>query len=76
MKRYLSNSVHLPGIRMELGTTIPVYLASDFDRLRAEARERLAKFIAKTEHSEGVPCTSCYSQADEYLGAIFGEEQT
>ena len=53
------------------------YLASDVDRLRAEAREKLAEFIASEVHNDdSAPCTACYTQSEEYLNVIFGEDQT
>ena len=83
MKTYypLRNGTAFMGMRAEApfdewGPEAAYYLASDVDRLRAEAREKLAEFIASEVHNDdSAPCTACYTQSDEYLNVIFGEDK-
>ena len=76
MKRWFVNEDNLYG-KLQTGNQLEVVLASDVKRLRAEAREKLARFIASETHNDdNAPCTFCYTRTDEYLNVIFGEDQT
>ena len=54
-----------------------VYLASDVDRLRADAREKVAKYVHSGFWGLGTEaCAECYATADQILSVIFDEVQT
>jgi hypothetical protein len=69
MKRYYAVAVHEEGGNHLLGqAALPVYLASDVDRLREEARKRVAAYMV---NEQGYVETYASEVADRILAEVF-----